>query len=238
MTNTRCFRETLAANDSRCPWWQLVCTTKCTTLMAAKAWRDAPLSFLFALCCLLTPEMLALMGNRKQWKAKGRNQPCLSSLPARFSISPYLLRTCTLPHRPPTLATLSSWAHYNDKGLWNSPDLSFSGLGPCQHFPPGYCSGKSADTSFTFSLSLSSNVSQLSFIFTVVKGHNKSSCITSHCDSRLISAVSYDRLHCFHLMPFSLLGYPSALCFLPVLIVFTYKSMCHRGKMWLRRCLL
>lgn len=61
MMNTRCFSETLAANDSRCPWWQLVCMTKCTTLMAAKAWLDAPLSFPFTLRCLLTPEMLELM---------------------------------------------------------------------------------------------------------------------------------------------------------------------------------
>lgn len=61
MTNTRCFSEALAANGSRCPWWQLVCMTKCTTLMAAKAWLDTPLSFPFTLRCLLTPEMLELM---------------------------------------------------------------------------------------------------------------------------------------------------------------------------------
>lgn len=65
MTNTCCFSETLAASASCYSWWQLVCATKCTTLMAAKAWRDAPLSFPFTLRCLLMPEMLVLMGNRK-----------------------------------------------------------------------------------------------------------------------------------------------------------------------------
>lgn len=65
MMSTRCLSKTLAIDGSRCPWWQLVCPTKCITLMAAKARRDILLSFPFTLCWLLTPEMLVLMGNRR-----------------------------------------------------------------------------------------------------------------------------------------------------------------------------
>lgn len=97
---------------------------------------------------------------------------------------------------------LSILTHYNDKGLWKSPDLSFSRLSSVSTFPKILLGENCRHYLHIFSPRLIT-ADLCRFIFMVVKGHSESSCITSDSDSSdwlLKSAFwSYDMqyfLHC------------------------------------------
>lgn len=96
---------------------------------------------------------------------------------------------------------LSILTHYNDKGLWKKPWSFILQAQSCQHFPRDIVGGNLSTFPSHFLFRLIT-VDLCRFIFTVVKGHSESSCITSDSDSRLKSACwSYDMLLCFCFVP-------------------------------------
>lgn len=107
----------------------------------------------------------------------------LPSLSALCSIFPYLLWTCTLSQGPAKLAPCPFWLITMIKVREKVLIFHFPGSVPSA-LSPWYCWGEIC----RHFLSRLLRVDLCLFIFMLVKGHNKSSCITSDSDSLLKSA--------------------------------------------------